>query len=523
MPHLSFTRQALTPSRFTVMRSLLVSLLVLTPSLSAQGTPQDVSPPGALSVRRVSLDAGDSAHLVATSNLASGQTIHESFDAGASWVELTSFNTIPGAEIRLDANGDLIVIDRFRALGSPGAIRRRSNGALSDIPAPTASGAVGSVSVHSIETHPTHARSMAVVTIEAVGDGLGTVVYRAYATDNDGASWSFLLSRSRDSGNGGTALDRLEYTHLANGTGLVVHEDYTDQSWSQTDVRTWTLSPVSSSFEVGNGGSTMCRVAGVRSEPGTLFAVVPGTNGVPRPIQRRSASTPWASVGDAGTFTDLAVGRVDARLVVRHRSTPSSEIEVSRDAGGAWSTLAGTGNMGLFVRQLVGFSSLDEALFFIAQDASGVGPHRLFRIPVETVLGVEECAGVPNSTGVAGLLQAIGRPEAQANRVLLSVRNLPPLQFYLPLASRDSGLLPSPGGSDGTLCLGGDIGRVLSATASATTWGEGVASIDASAIPGGSSLSSATAGDTWRFQVWYRDGGSQGGSNLTNSVAITFQ
>lgn len=509
------------------MRLFVASFLLLATPLYAQTTPVDVTPPGVISARDVSLDPGEAGHLAMTGYDSAGLVIRETFDAGASWVQVAPPNTNWFGEVHIDANGDLIAIGSNTPVGGANLpIARRLNGTWVGLPVPLPNGAHGTLSVGPLATHPVDARSMAVVTAEFVGDDASTTIYRAYATKDDGMTWTLLTSSSMTPDDGGVRLARLWYMHTDQETRILIHRDYTDQSWEQTDVSSWSIDPVASFAETGNAGvGYRCTVVGARTEPGLRFAVVPNNgSSVPVPVERRFALGSWAPVGDAGLFTDIAAGNVDPRLVVRHSLSSTRAIQVSRDAGESWSTLVDLTAASYRHREFVGLSAYDDALYEVAQEGvSGSGPIRLLRIPVETALGAEECPGIPNSTGVPGELAAIGLPEVSGNRLLLSIRNLPPQHFYLPLVSPDAGLIVNPGGSDGNLCLSGDIGRILDAVGRTTLWGEGTAPIDLTQLPGPSGFSSVFAGDTRRFQVWYRDGGSSSGTNLTNSIAITFE
>jgi hypothetical protein len=505
----------------------LAPLLALAAPLYAQVTPVDVTPSDVDSVRDASLDPGAGGHLVVTAFDPAGLVSRESFDAGASWVDVVLPEPGWFGEVRIDANGDLVSFGSSTPVGGTiDPLARRVNGAWVGIPVPVPSGLQGNLFVGALETHPTDPHSMALVTVEYLADGLGTAIFRAYATENDGATWTFFTSSSLDSDNGGVTLSRLKYMQTDQGTRVLIHRDYSDQSWAQTDVSSWAVDTANEYGEIGNSNlGPRCLVLGARTEPGLRFAAVPNNNSsTPVPIQRRFATGMWAPIGAPGRVTDIAAGNVDAELVVRHSFISSqSLIEVSRDAGETWDTLVDLTADSYFHNEIVGFSANDDALYERAQGGPSGGSFlRLLRIPVETALGSEECPGVSNTTGDAGQLFAIGRPEASANRVLLSIRKLPPQTFYLPIVSPDAGLIVNPGGSDGNLCLSGAIGRILDSTGLSTVWGEGTAPINLSQIPGPGGFSNVSAGDTWRFQVWYRDGGSSSTSNLTNSIAITF-
>lgn len=131
-----------------------------------------------------------------------------------------------------------------------------------------------------------------------------------------------------------------------------------------------------------------------------------------------------------------------------------------------------------------------------------------------------------NSTGVGATIQAYGNPVAQTNNVTLISSDLPPSTSVLLLTSTDAGLVPGPGGSAGDLCLGGAVGRFVlpGEIRRASPEGTVALQVDLLALPQGLGSVPAVAGETWRFQSWYRDlvGGTQS-SNFTDAVAVTLQ
>jgi hypothetical protein len=123
---------------------------------------------------------------------------------------------------------------------------------------------------------------------------------------------------------------------------------------------------------------------------------------------------------------------------------------------------------------------------------------------------------VPNSTGLPGRIAALGSLVVSDGDLVLYADQLPPAQFGYFLVAANSGSVTPPG-SQGVLCLSGAIGRygkpgqVLQGPA-------GSLQIDLSALPlsGGKPV---LPGETWRFQCWYRDSGT---NNFTDAVALTF-
>ena len=148
----------------------------------------------------------------------------------------------------------------------------------------------------------------------------------------------------------------------------------------------------------------------------------------------------------------------------------------------------------------------------------GVGSYQGV-VSITEFLGTPYCAPAqPNSTGQPGTMWATGSGAVAANSVQLAVNQLPPLQFGYFLVSRDQGMFQPPG-SQGVVCLGGDIGRfnqperIIVGPADATT-------IDLLFLPTNAPGSQVTQpGETLNFQCWYRDGG---GNNFTDGVSVTF-
>ena len=137
-------------------------------------------------------------------------------------------------------------------------------------------------------------------------------------------------------------------------------------------------------------------------------------------------------------------------------------------------------------------------------------------------LGASYCSpAVNNSTGQPGVIRALGLDGAADNEVYLTVSQLPlstvakPLFGYF-LVSQTQGLVMPPG-SDGFLCLGGNIGRYRSHVRPGPTFSM---QVDLTSIPV-NPTQAVMAGDTWNFQAWYRDTG--GSNNFTDAVSVLFK
>ncbi|MEM9378347.1 MAG: hypothetical protein AAGB93_00260 [Planctomycetota bacterium] len=136
------------------------------------------------------------------------------------------------------------------------------------------------------------------------------------------------------------------------------------------------------------------------------------------------------------------------------------------------------------------------------------------------------CAvGAANSTGAGARLSAAGSPLAGLNGLTLVVDGLPASTVLLPLVSPDAGFVPGAGGSQGDLCLGGTIGRFAGPGQVRTATADGFASfqVPLDRIPRATGFVQGMAGETWRFQGWYRDANPTSTSNFTSAWAVTLQ
>ncbi|MEO1697864.1 MAG: hypothetical protein AAFU73_11265 [Planctomycetota bacterium] len=132
------------------------------------------------------------------------------------------------------------------------------------------------------------------------------------------------------------------------------------------------------------------------------------------------------------------------------------------------------------------------------------------------------CEGTVNSTGDRGFLRLEGSRDASTVKSAVG-EAIPPNQFCLLVAGSGFGLMPALGGGEGTLCLGGTLGRYNDQLAAADASGVVTFTINPANIPAGGSFFTAQPGVFYQFQVWHRDvGGAGATSNLTNAVTILF-
>lgn len=142
-------------------------------------------------------------------------------------------------------------------------------------------------------------------------------------------------------------------------------------------------------------------------------------------------------------------------------------------------------------------------------------------------IGVQYCqtGGAVINTGV---LLAFGSEVAANNDVSLVATGLPinSVGFFIVGETRD--LVHNPGGSQGDLCVGGKIGRFNGPGQIQNSGSTGAYSIqlDLTQFPMNPNQM-VMAGQTWRFQSWYRmplpPVPNNSDSDFTNAVEIVFQ
>jgi DNA-binding beta-propeller fold protein YncE len=141
-------------------------------------------------------------------------------------------------------------------------------------------------------------------------------------------------------------------------------------------------------------------------------------------------------------------------------------------------------------------------------------------------IGASYCGpAVANSTGSPAVISAAGNLSAAANEVRINLAQVPVGSVGYLLNATAAGLVPNAGGSQGTLCLGGSVGRhnaaglVMTANAS----GQMHLDLDLTNTPTPTGAVSILAGQTWRYQCWYRDLNPTITSNFSDAIVLTFQ
>jgi len=123
-----------------------------------------------------------------------------------------------------------------------------------------------------------------------------------------------------------------------------------------------------------------------------------------------------------------------------------------------------------------------------------------------------------NSSGLPGRIEAFGSSKLGTGLDFgLAAYDLPVNQFGYMLCSQTTGSFTPPG-SQGLLCLSGQIGRFKAQVQNTDKGGDLGIVVDTAHLPF-NPPKAILAGETWHFQAWFRDGGS---SNFTDAVTVTF-
>lgn len=141
-------------------------------------------------------------------------------------------------------------------------------------------------------------------------------------------------------------------------------------------------------------------------------------------------------------------------------------------------------------------------------------------------IGTQYCSAVPNSTGAGAAIGATGSVAVAANDVTLTCTDLPANSFGYFLSGMTRALVMGPGGSQGDLCVGGNIGRFNRAAfneiQNSGASGQFSLVIDLTNMPTAMGSVALVPGDTRTFQCWYRDANPAATSNFSDGVEIMF-
>ncbi|MFT5733611.1 MAG: DNA-binding beta-propeller fold protein YncE [Planctomycetota bacterium] len=139
-------------------------------------------------------------------------------------------------------------------------------------------------------------------------------------------------------------------------------------------------------------------------------------------------------------------------------------------------------------------------------------------------LGQNYCGpAVINSSGNSGVMSAAGSRVATDNDLLLQASLLPSGSAGFFIASQGQGFVQGPGGSQGNLCISGNVARFSLQVQNSGAAGAFSTRIDLSHVPT-NPPQGVLSGQTWNFQAWFRDSvGGQPTSNFTDGLSIDFE
>ncbi|MEM1450020.1 MAG: hypothetical protein AAGI22_12965 [Planctomycetota bacterium] len=224
-----------------------------------------------------------------------------------------------------------------------------------------------------------------------------------------------------------------------------------------------------------------------------------------RPQITESGAVLWSA-----TWDDPTPGRgrgvfLDDRLIIEPGVTMAGS-EVVRGVDGRTMRISPNGRWLIFRGQVSAPGQLNDEAAILMDLGEGM--------PV--------CApSVPNSTGASAEITALAPVVAAGSPLQLVAHDLPLQRTGYFLVAPQTGFVVQPGGSQGTLCLSGSIGRFIGQTMSTGTAGYLRATVDTSLLPL-SPNRPVLAGETWTFQGWYRDDNPTPTSNFTSAVSVMF-
>jgi hypothetical protein len=179
---------------------------------------------------------------------------------------------------------------------------------------------------------------------------------------------------------------------------------------------------------------------------------------------------------------------------------------------------------GLFSNEFNGFVSLGMADVFTSVATGGnftLYDNLQVEVPSGSI-GTNYCAAANNSTGMPAAISAVGSNSASNNSLVLTCDSMPSSQFSYFICGQASGFIAGPGGSQGNLCILGQLGRFRSQIQNTGTAGSVSITVDLTSIPV-TPVVAVQPGDTWFFQAWYRDNNPTPTSNFSDGIKIDFQ
>jgi len=167
-----------------------------------------------------------------------------------------------------------------------------------------------------------------------------------------------------------------------------------------------------------------------------------------------------------------------------------------------------------------GLAEVGDAQGSWASNQGDVGSPGVFVHVACPGLGDEYCTSAVNSTGSAASLSAYGSAAIEDDDLTFLAAPLPSGQFGYLLLSEFQADVPGFGGGQGTLCLGSPILRLVDLAQNTGADDFLLVRVELDGLPEGQVV---LPGETWNFQLWYRDNNPGPTSNTTSAIALTFE
>ncbi len=307
-----------------------------------------------------------------------------------------------------------------------------------------------------------------------------------------------------------------EYAYKAVGGEFI---EFTNVGPTSTNLAGWSIDD-----EESIPGSFDLSAAGVIA-PGESFVVTT----VPAAAFRATWSLGASPVKVLGDNDTAKLSRTDSIVLFSPTFTEVDRLDFSdvnfeytvraRDIS-AWVCSSALGQNDAYGWRQSALGDAQGSTVSAAADVGSPGTHTSV-ICDPLVIGANYCAGRPNSTGFVGVMSARGHPVVSQNVFSLQVIDLPPNVTGLAIMGQSQTLAPMAGGSQGTLCVGPGLTRLNSLVRSATPSGAWTADLDIS-HPMAQGLPAVLGGETWYFQLWYRDSNPSPTSNFSTGWTVNF-
>ncbi len=129
------------------------------------------------------------------------------------------------------------------------------------------------------------------------------------------------------------------------------------------------------------------------------------------------------------------------------------------------------------------------------------------------------CVASPNSTGQGAVLLALGSASLSENQLTFVGSSLPAGQFAYLMMARERAEVPFFRGSQGTLCLAMPVLKFTPHVMPIDGGGMVEIPVDYQNLPPGIEL---LAGESWDFQLWYRDLNPGVVTNTSSAIEVLF-